>query len=58
MPIEAKVEDIYTFYTHLKTRDGGIHIFPNALLLQKAVSVIEEDETKSDDQFPTFNNAY
>ncbi len=58
MPIEARVEDIYTFYTHLKTRDGGIHIFPNALLLQKAVSVIEEDEIKPEDQFPTFNNAY
>lgn len=58
MPIEARVEDIYTFYTHLRTKDGGIHIFPNSLLLQKAVSVIEEDEIKSDDQFPTFNNAY
>lgn len=58
MPIEARVEDIFTFYTHLKTRDGGIHIFPNSLLLQKAVSVIEEDEFKSDDEFPTFNNAY
>jgi len=58
MPIEARVEDIFTFYTHLRTRDGGVHIFPNSLLLQKAVSVIEEDESKSDDQFPTFNNAY
>lgn len=58
MPIVARVEDIFTFYTHLKTRDGGIHIFPNSLLLQKAISVIEEDELKSDDQFPTFNNAY
>jgi len=58
MPIEAKVEDIYTFYTHLKTKDGGVHIFPNSLLLQKAISVIEEHDLKSEDQFPTFNNVY
>lgn len=41
MPIEATVEDIFTFYTHLRTKEGGLHIFPNSLLLQKAVSVIE-----------------
>lgn len=56
MPIEAKVEAIFTFYTHLKTQDGGTHIYPNALLLQKAISVIEEDEVKTDRDFPTFNN--
>lgn len=44
MPIEAQVENIYTFYTHLKTKEGGTHIFPNALLLQKAVSVIEIED--------------
>ncbi len=60
MPIEAKVEDIYTFYTHLRTRDGATHIFPNSLLLQKAISVIGEGESedKPDNHFPTFNNIY
>lgn len=58
MPIEAKVEDIYTFYTHLKTRDGGIHIFPNSLLLQKAISVIGEGDEKPDDHFPIFNEVF
>lgn len=52
MPIEARVENIFTFYTHLKTKDGGTCIFPNALLLQKAVSVIV-DHDESD---PTFSN--
>lgn len=41
MPIEATVEDIFTFYTHLRTKEGGLHIFPNSLLLQKAIAVIE-----------------
>ncbi|MBN2765645.1 MAG: mechanosensitive ion channel [Paludibacteraceae bacterium] len=51
MPIEATVEDIYTFYTHLRTKDGGLHIFPNSLLLQKAISVInkENDNELSED---------
>ena len=47
MPIEATVEDIFTFYTHLRTKEGGLHIFPNSLLLQKAIAVIEaKDELK------------
>jgi len=44
MPIEAKVEDIFTFYTHLRTKDGVLHVFPNNLLLQKAVTIIHEEE--------------
>lgn len=50
MPIEARVENIYTFYTHLKTREGGVIIFPNAQLLQKAVSVVED----TNEQHPIF----
>lgn len=47
MPIEATVEDIFTFYTHLRTKEGGLHIFPNSLLLQKAIAVIEsKDDVK------------
>ncbi|GAB1415834.1 hypothetical protein MASR2M117_12400 [Paludibacter sp.] len=47
-PIEARVESINTFYTHLRTRDGGVHVFPNALLLQKAVAVLEEEGEDND----------
>lgn len=43
-PIEAKIEDIYTFYTYLRTRDGELHVFPNSLLLQKGISVLEDKE--------------
>ncbi len=42
MPVIARVESINTFYTHLITDEGGINIFPNSLLLQKAVAVVEE----------------
>ena len=50
MPIEATVEDIFTFYTHLRTKDGGLHIFPNSLLLQKAIAVINlEPENQTSD---------
>lgn len=41
MPVTARIESINTFYTHLRTDEGGINIFPNSLLLQKAVAVIE-----------------
>ncbi|MEA4936141.1 MAG: mechanosensitive ion channel [Paludibacter sp.] len=52
MPIEARIEDIFTFYTHLRTKDGGIHIFPNALLLQKAISVL----ASGDENFTVFQD--
>ena len=42
MPVEAKIEDIFTFYTHLRTKEGELHIFPNNLLLQKAIQIIED----------------
>ena len=41
-PIEAKVVDLLTFYTHLRTDDGELHVFPNSLLLQRGVTVIGE----------------
>lgn len=40
-PIEAWVEDIFSFYTHLRTKEGVLHIYPNSLLLQKGVSVLK-----------------
>ena len=41
MPIEARIESINTFYTHLCSDEGKIHILPNSLFLQKAVVIIE-----------------
>ncbi len=42
LPTEAKIEDIFAFYTHLRTREGDLQIFPNNLLLQKAIQIIED----------------
>ena len=46
-PLEAQVENIYSFYTHLRTKDGGLHLIPNSLLLQKGISILEELEERS-----------
>lgn len=40
-PLEAEVIDILTFHTHFKTKEGEVIVYPNSLLLQKGVSVIE-----------------
>lgn len=43
MPIEATIESILTFYTHVRTIDNQeLIILPNNLFLQKAVSVYQE----------------
>ena len=39
-PIEAKIIDIRSFYTLLKTAQGEEITFPNNLLLQKGVVVM------------------
>jgi len=48
MPIEAKIEDIFTFYTHLRTKEGTLHVFPNSLLFQKAVTIIHDLNEEED----------
>lgn len=40
-PIEAEIEDIRTFHTILKTKEGEIITYPNNLLLQKGISIIQ-----------------
>ncbi len=40
-PIEAEIEDISTFHTLLKTKDGEVITYPNTLLLQKGISIIK-----------------
>jgi small-conductance mechanosensitive channel len=39
-PIEGEIEDIRTFHTLLRTRDGEIITYPNNLLLQKGISIV------------------
>jgi small-conductance mechanosensitive channel len=40
-PIEAEIIDIKGFHTYLKTEEGESIVYPNNLLLQKGISVIE-----------------
>ena len=39
-PIEAEIEDIRTFHTLLKTKEGEMITYPNNLLLQKGISIV------------------
>jgi len=43
IPIEAIIEDIKAFHLHLRTVDGELITYPNNLILQKAVSLLEKD---------------
>ncbi|MBK5721648.1 mechanosensitive ion channel [Dysgonomonas sp. Marseille-P4677] len=38
-PLDAVIENVLTFHTHLRTREGELIIIPNSLFLQKIVSV-------------------
>jgi len=42
-PIEAIIEDIRAFQIHLRLEDGNLVTYPNNLILQKAVTLIEKD---------------
>lgn len=43
MPVEAIIEDIKAFHLHLRTLEGELITYPNNLLLQKAVSLVEKE---------------
>ncbi|MDT0687789.1 mechanosensitive ion channel domain-containing protein [Autumnicola psychrophila] len=43
LPIEAIIEDIKAFHLHLRTLDGELITYPNNLILQKAVSLVEKN---------------
>ena len=43
LPIEAVIEDIRAFHLHLRTAEGELITYPNNLILQKAVSLIEKE---------------
>jgi len=48
-PIVAEVEDIKLFYIYLRDEDGQRCIYPNNLLLQKGISVIDKKKATSED---------
>ncbi len=39
IPIEATIENIFTFVIHLRTKEGELVVLSNSLFLQKTVSV-------------------
>lgn len=41
-PIQAEIEDIKAFHVYLKTREGERITYPNNLLLQKGISIINQ----------------
>jgi len=41
-PIIARIEDIKAFHINLATEDGGIHTYPNSLILQKGVTLVKK----------------
>ena len=43
LPVEAVIEDIRAFHLHLRTEEGELITYPNNLILQKAVSLIEKE---------------
>lgn len=42
-PIEAIIEDIRAFQLHLRLDNGDLVTYPNNLILQKAVTLVEKD---------------
>ena len=42
-PIKAIIEDIRAFQLHLRLDDGDLVTYPNNLMLQKAVTLVEKD---------------
>jgi len=42
-PIEAIIEDIGAFQLHLRQDNGDLVTYPNNLILQKAVTLVEKD---------------
>ncbi|MCH7524003.1 MAG: mechanosensitive ion channel [Bacteroidetes bacterium] len=42
-PIEAIIEDIRAFQLHLRLENGDLVTYPNNLILQKAVTLVQKD---------------
>ena len=41
-PIIAIIEDIKGFHMNLRTDDGGLHTYPNSLIMQKGVTLVQD----------------
>jgi MscS family membrane protein len=50
-PLEAIIEDIGAFQLHLRLDNGNLVTYPNNLMLQKAVTLIEKDAIDDDADF-------
>ncbi|MCD7976372.1 MAG: mechanosensitive ion channel family protein [Tannerellaceae bacterium] len=44
IPIDAVIENIHTFYTHIRTDENELIVLPNNLFLQKIVSIKKENK--------------
>ena len=49
-PVIAEIEDIGAFYISMINKEGELVIYPNNLLLQKGISIINLEST-SDSEF-------
>lgn len=49
LPIFATIENIHTFYTHIRTDENELIVIPNNIFLQKVVSIKEEDQYPATD---------
>ena len=47
-PIEAEIEDIKAFYILLKSNEGELITFPNNLLMQKGISIVNENKEQTE----------
>jgi len=47
-PIEAKIEDIGAFHVYLKTKKGEIIVYPNNLMLQIGITILENTDEPLD----------
>lgn len=50
-PLEAIIEDIGAFQLHLRLDNGNLVTYPNNLMLQKAVTLIQKDAIDHDTDF-------
>lgn len=44
-PFEGEVTDLTYFFIHLRTQEGAIITIPNALIFQKAITVVEKNNS-------------
>ena len=47
-PLEGIIEDIRAFQLHLRLENGNLVTYPNNLMLQKAVTLVEKDAIDDD----------